>query len=176
MKVILIGYRGTGKSVVAQQVALRLGWECWDSDREVERHHGRSIVQIFQDMGEFGFRDLETQMLSWLCHKNDNIILATGGGAILRTENRQLLSKSGTVVWLVACSETIFQRITSDLQTVRDRPHLTNMSRLNEIEQLLSERAPFYEQCADFKVDTEDKTIVEVAQEIVTHVNLTSDP
>ncbi len=134
-RIHLIGYRGTGKSAVAQQLALRLGWDWVDADVELELRAGKSIAAIFADDGEPGFRDLESAMLVELV-RQERRVLATGGGVVLRAENRELLRSGATVVWLKATPETILRRLTDDWTTVSRRPNLTTGG-LDEIRDML---------------------------------------
>src|SRR4051812_7830484 len=99
MNIALIGYRGTGKTAVAQQLALALGWDWVDADVEVELRSGKSIAAIFADDGEAAFRDLESAVLADLIDR-EQAVLALGGGVILREHNRELLRRAGLVVWL----------------------------------------------------------------------------
>src|SRR5882762_6964820 len=103
--VALIGYLGTGKTTVARQLALALGWDWVDADVEVELRAGRSIAAIFADRGEPAFRDLEATILADLIGR-DREVLALGGGIVLRATNRTLLDQAGHVVWLIAAAET----------------------------------------------------------------------
>ena len=161
----LIGYRGTGKSIVAQRLALKLGWEWVDADVEVELCAGKSIAEIFADDGEEAFRNLEEAVVKQLCERQSQVI-ALGGGAVLRAETRQRIRKSGSVVWLIATPATIAVRLAADPTTATRRPNLTSHGGLVEIEQVLGQRSPIYQSCADFTVDTENRTAQEVADEI----------
>src|SRR3990172_4504754 len=122
MQLILIGYRGTGKTTVARRVAELLALACFDADAEVERRAGKSIAQIFADDGEQAFRDLEVQTIAGLIQQRD-AVLSLGGGAVLRAETRRAIA-SGTVVWLTARPETIHARMTADAKTAAQRPNL----------------------------------------------------
>src|SRR4051812_15747064 len=115
MILALIGYRGSGKSAVAQQVALRLGWDWGDADVEIELQAGKSIAAIFADDGEQTFRNLETEVLGNLLRRK-RTVLALGGGVVLREGNRRMLrmagdSGRGKIVWLKASPEALWQRI-----------------------------------------------------------------
>ena len=171
MNVTLVGYRGTGKSTVAGRVAEQLGWESVDADLLLEERAGRSIREIFASEGEAGFRDRETEVIEELCRR-DRTVIAAGGGAILRAENREALKRSGKIVWLVASPRTIQQRLAQDPTTHQRRPPLTSAGELEEIQHLLSQREPFYRASADMVVDTESRTADEVAQEIVERARL----
>jgi len=162
----LIGYRGTGKTTVAQLLAERLNYDWIDADVEVERRAGKSIATIFETSGEETFRDLETEVVADLCQR-ELTVLALGGGAILRETNQKYLAQCQQIVWLKASAETIAQRLSSDPTTADRRPNLTNRGGLHEIEQLLAVREPIYRACATLEVDTEDKDPAEIADEIV---------
>ncbi len=184
---------------MAQVLALRLGWDWVDADVELELRAGKSIAAIFAEDGEAAFRDLESAMLAELV-RQERRVLATGGGVVLRAENRELLRsgansvlKKGTgterqpetsdktqnalgasplfqrpakVVWLKATPETILRRLSEDWTTISRRPNLTTGG-LDEIRDMLDKRTPLYRQCADLEIDTDDKTILEVAAEII---------
>jgi shikimate kinase len=166
MNLALIGYRGTGKTTVARHVALALGWDWVDADVELERRAGKSIAAVFADDGEAAFRDLESQILAELVHRNA-AVLALGGGVILRAENRVQLGRCSCIVWLTATAATIARRVAGDESTAQRRPKLTVADGLEEIATLLREREPYYRQCASLVVDTEDRSPREVAGEIL---------
>jgi shikimate kinase len=159
----LIGYRGTGKSTVARLLAQRLGWECCDADAVLEARCGRSIREIFADEGEAGFRDKEAMVLADLAERR-YVVIATGGGVILRPENRALLQR-GHVVWLTAPAEVLWQRLQGDATTSARRPNLARGG-LAEIEELLALRTPLYAACADFTVDAAQPGPQQVCQTI----------
>jgi len=171
MNIALIGYRGTGKTTVAQDIALRLGWDWVDSDVEIELQQGKSISAIFESLGESGFRDAESMQIETLTQR-DWLVLAAGGGAVLRQTNRDRLRAFGPLVWLTANPATIVARISGDATSAERRPNLTNVGGLTEIEQVLAERTGIYERCADLTVDTEDKTPAAVADEIIRRLGL----
>ena len=165
MNVILIGYRGTGKSTVARLLADRLGWRWIDADEEIEKRSGESIASIFADEGEERFRDLESAILEDYA-SHDHIVLAAGGGAVLRARNRKLLRRMGNVVWLCASPQTILKRVAADPASSARRPNLTTGGE-QEVVDLLAARTPVYRQCAFLAVDTEDRTPDDVVDEIV---------
>jgi shikimate kinase len=168
-RIFLIGYRGSGKTTVARQLALRLAFDWVDADVEIELRAGKSIASIFADDGEGAFRDLEQQVVAELCRR-ERTVVALGGGAILREENRQAISSSGTVVWLKAGVDTLSARILGDPTTAGRRPNLTNAGGRSEIEAILAARSPIYSACADLEVDTEDKDVAEVVDAILVHL------
>jgi shikimate kinase len=163
--VMLIGYRGTGKSTVARLLAERLGWVWIDADDEIERRAGRTIREIFAMGGEVAFRGWESQVVEDLSRRRHSVV-ALGGGAVLRHENRAWI-REGCVVWLTAPAETIQARVAMDPATASRRPNLTISGGLAEIQQLLAVREPLYRECADWVVDTVDKTPDQIADEIV---------
>ncbi len=169
--IALIGYRGTGKSTVARLLASRVGFEWVDADDQIEQRAGMAIAQIFSDSGEQAFRDIETEIVTELCLCSRTVV-ALGGGAVLREENRQRIAQCGAVVWLIASAATIEKRLVADAATAERRPNLTNRGGRNEIEQLLLQRTPIYRACATLEVDTEVKTPTEITDEIVAALGL----
>jgi len=161
----LIGYRATGKTTVARLLSERLNCQTVDADDMIETRAAMPIKEIFAAHGEAGFRDLETEVLQEISERA-NTVVALGGGALQRPENRHQLSGTGTMIWLKAVAETIQQRIEGDPTTGARRPNLTAAGGLEEIQQLLLAREPVYQECADYQVDTEDKSPATVAAEI----------
>ncbi len=149
---ILIGYRGTGKTTAGRALAARLNRAFFDADERVEAVAGCSIADIFARGGEPEFRDREAAALADLC-AGPPAVLATGGGAILREANRALLKASGFVVWLVAPPEVLWGRICADAATAARRPNLTASGGEAEVRALLAAREPLYRATADFAVD-----------------------
>ncbi len=169
MNIALIGYRGSGKTSVAECLAGLLQWDWCDADAELESRAGRTIEQIFRESGEAAFRDLESQVLAQLLERR-RWVLALGGGVILRPANREQLA-AARVVWLRAAPETLFARISGDPTTSARRPNLTAQGGLDEVRRLLAERTPHYAECADHVVETEAKSPQQIAQEIVSLLN-----
>ena len=162
MNIVLIGYRGTGKSSVGQLLAERSGRTLMSTDAEVVRRAGRSIPEIVTQHGWDRFRDLESEVCRELAGK-DQLIIDTGGGAILRQDNVDHLKAKGIVFWLTAEVATISRRIGGDTQ----RPSLTGAkSFIEEIEEVLRERTPTYRAAADHVIATDGKTVVEIADAI----------
>lgn len=163
MNVVLIGYRGTGKSTVGKIVAARLGLALVSTDAEIVKAAGHTIPQIVEQHGWEYFRDLETTMCQDLAGR-DGLVIDTGGGAILRPQNVEVLKRTGKLFWLTASVETIAKRIGSDTQ----RPSLTGTkSFIEEIQDVLRERLPKYQAVADEVIETEGKSVVQVADEIL---------
>ncbi len=175
--IFLIGYRGTGKTAVARELAAQLKCDWVDADQVIERDAGKTIAAIFADEGEERFRDLEARTVTALSRPSTSsgpvgkrrVIVALGGGAVLRKENRDAITAAGPVIWLTASIDTIVERLAADPTTVSRRPNLTTGGRA-EIESLLAIRTPLYRECATLVVDTEGKTPAQVAAEIVANL------
>ena len=146
----LVGYRGTGKSTVGRLLADALDRPFVDLDERIETDAGRSITAIFADEGEAGFRYREMAALRAAAGMNS--IVATGGGVVLREENRRVLKSTGFVVWLQAPAAILWERIRADTLTAARRPNLTSGG-LAEIVELLAVRERFYREVADAVVD-----------------------
>ena len=163
MNVVLIGYRGTGKSTVGKVVAARLGRPIVSTDKEIVGRAGSSIPDIVSAHGWDYFRDLESAVCKELAGR-DNLVIDTGGGAILRQQNVDVFKRNGRLIWLTASVETIAARIGTDMQ----RPSLTGTkSHVEEIREVLSERVPKYQAAADLTVATDNRSIDEVATAIL---------
>jgi shikimate kinase len=166
MNIVLIGYRGTGKSAVSRVLAKRLRRELVSTDAEIVKRAGQAIPKIVEQHGWEHFRELESAVCRDLAEK-DNLIIDTGGGAILRPQNVEVLKKNGRFWWLTAGVNTIVRRIGHDTQ----RPSLTGTrSFLDEISEVLAERLPKYQAAADWTISTEGLTVHEVAERILLHV------
>ncbi len=163
MNLILIGYRGAGKSSVGRLLAERLGWDLISTDAEIVRKAGLPIPDIVQRFGWDHFRNLESAVCRELADK-DHLIIDTGGGAILRPQNVENLKATGSLVWLTVEVRTIIERIGGDTQ----RPSLTGAkSFTDEVEEVLRERQPKYQAAADHIVATDEKSLSEVADTIM---------
>ncbi|MSP27329.1 MAG: shikimate kinase AroK [Methylococcales bacterium] len=147
--IYLVGLMGAGKTTIGRQLARTLKLPFYDSDKAIEESTGVDIPTIFEFEGEEGFRDREQKMLQQLT-KMDGIVLATGGGAILREENRQLLKDNGFIVYLQCSVDRILERTRRDTQ----RPLLNTNDPRERIESLFAQREPLYLSCADYKIDT----------------------
>lgn len=170
MNIVLIGYRGVGKSAVGRVLAKRLGRELVSTDVEVVKRAGRSIPEIVEQQGWEHFRDLESAVCRDMAGKDD-LIIDTGGGAILRLQNVEALKKNGRFWWLTAEVETIARRIGHDSQ----RPSLTGTrSFVEEIAEVLAERLPKYRAAADWRIATEGLSVNQVAEHILCRISAPS--
>lgn len=162
MNIVLIGYRGSGKSSVGKLLAERSGRTLMSTDAEVVRRAGQSVPEIVKQHGWDHFRDLESEVCRDLAGK-DNLIIDTGGGAILRKDNVDQLKARGILFWLTAEVPTISRRIGGDTQ----RPSLTGAtSFVEEIEEVLRERTPIYRAAADHVIATDGRTVGEIADAV----------
>jgi len=164
MVITLIGYRGSGKSAVARELAARLGWEWIDADAAIEQSAGQSIREIFAAEGEAGFRRRERQTLAELLSR-DRLVVAAGGGAILNGDTRRDMKAGGPVVWLQASVPVLAQRIADDPTTAERRPTLAGGG-TEEIARLLAQREPLYRECASHTVFTDNLSVAEIAARI----------
>lgn len=162
MNVVLVGYRGTGKSSVAQQLAQRLNLDAVCLDAEIERQVGQRIPQIVEARGWPGFRDLEEEIVRRFA-TGDGQVIDCGGGVIEREANFTTLRAAGPVIWLKASTNTIVQRIGGDDQ----RPSLTGTkSFTEEVAEVLERRTPLYARLATHEIDTDNRGIGEIVDEI----------
>ena len=166
MNIVLIGYRGTGKSTVGRLLAARLGRTLVSTDAEIVARAKRAIPEIVAQEGWDYFRDLESDICRELASR-DQLVIDTGGGAILRPQNVEALKQSGTLFWLTASVETIATRIGGDNQ----RPSLTGTkSFVDEVGDVLREQTPKYQAAADHVVATDDRSIDQLVETLLTLV------
>jgi shikimate kinase len=169
MSVVLIGYRGSGKSSIGHKLADRLWQKCIDTDDLIVAKAGKSIAQIFTDHGEPYFRDLETQVVKEVAAIQDHVI-ALGGGAPMREENRAAIKAAGhRVIYLKCEPDELFKRLSADPNTPMSRPALTNLfGSVEEISKVLAEREPIYRQMADAELEvtylTPDEAMVYIVR------------
>lgn len=161
--IYLIGLMGAGKTTVGKQLAKALKLPFYDSDKAIEANTGVDIPTIFEFEGEEGFRDREQKMIQRLTELQ-GIVLATGGGAVVREDNRKALKKTGFVVYLQCSIDRILERTRRDTQ----RPLLKTENPKVKLQQLFEQRESLYLECADFKIDTgilKSKTVVSLILE-----------
>jgi len=159
--IFLIGPMGAGKSTIGRHLAELLNKDFRDSDSEIEKRTGAGIPLIFEIEGETGFRTRESSIIDDLTRLS-NMVLATGGGAVLSPDNRKILRERGIVVYLHAPLETLLQRTHRD----RHRPLLQTDDRRRTLEDILKAREPVYRQAADVVIETSHRSPVSVAREI----------
>jgi shikimate kinase len=171
--IFLIGPRGSGKTTVARTLAAQLRWPWLDADTVLEQRAGRSIRELFAAEGEAGFRDSEAAVLREMAERS-GCIVATGGGVVLRAENRDLLRR-GWVVWLTADADSLWQRLQTDTTSGERRPSLTALPPREEIIEVLRVREPLYAACAHHRIETAGRTVEDIVAEILTVLSKLAD-
>lgn len=164
MNIVLVGLMGSGKSAVGRLLAEKLGRPFVDTDALVEEEAGRSIPDIFVSEGEAAFREREAKVIAAVTAR-DGQVIATGGGAVLRPENREALRRTGLVIWLDAPPEALYHR--AKAQGVDRRPLLAGSDPLGRLTAMASDRAPAYQAAAHARVATDDRRPAAIADEIV---------
>jgi len=159
--IVITGFMGTGKSVVAKELARKLKMEFIDMDQIIEERQGTSIADIFTRYGEKYFRAQENKLVRELSQK-ENMVIATGGGTLLSSDNARMLGQAGEIVCLYADSQTIYNRV----KRKNDRPLLKGENVLSEINRLLEERKKIYDNIK-WKIDTTNLNIQEVTDKII---------
>lgn len=166
-RVWLVGMMGAGKSTVGRALAGLAGWRVVDTDRLVEQRCGRSVSEVFAEMGEPGFRQLESETVAELAGEEGPLVVSVGGGAVLAEANRTVMRSSGTVVWLRAAPEVLVRR----LGRGDGRPLLAGPQGREGAEQrvasLVAEREPFYRQAAHLVVDVGYGSAGDVARAVM---------
>jgi len=160
--IFLVGLMGAGKTTIGRQLAQSLGKQFLDSDHEIEARTGVNIPLIFELEGESGFREREAAVIDELTGR-ENVVLATGGGAVLREQNRRHLKQRGTVVYLQANVEQLLERTRKD----KNRPLLQTADPAARLTALLQEREPLYLELADLVVNTGQGSIRNVVEAIL---------
>lgn len=167
MTISLVGLPGGGKSTAGRQLARRIGFELIDSDAVIEKRIGCSIRSFFEREGEDSFRTIEEAVIAELAVL-PNVVLATGGGAVLREANRRMLHDHTTVVYLRSTPEELFRRLRHDTQ----RPLLQVADPLAKLKDLYRQRDPLYRQTAHFVVETGRPSVANLVNMIVMQLEL----
>ncbi|HIQ14042.1 MAG TPA: shikimate kinase AroK [Leucothrix sp.] len=159
--IILVGLMGAGKSTIGRSLAKQLKMNFYDSDRLIEERTGVDISTIFEIEGEQGFRDREEEIIAELCQKND-IILATGGGCILREQTRKNMQKAGHVIYLRTNADLLYSRIRHD----KSRPLMQTKNPIDTLKKLLDDREPYYFEVADTVIMTGKQKINVIVKKV----------
>lgn len=167
MKLWLVGMMGSGKTSVGTLASHVLGVGFVDTDAGIEKATGASVAQVWENSGEAGFRQLESEALISAASVEDAII-ATGGGAVVSPHNRSMLQKTGSVVWLQAGPEVALARLGDDTA----RPLLATEDPLSEYQRILDLRISAYAEVADYEIDTDELTLEETVSAVVSIWNL----
>lgn len=170
MNLFLIGYRCSGKSTIGKSIADAIDWSFVDSDKRVIKECGKSIKGIIDTEGWKSFRRMERATLEQICTA-DRQVVATGGGVVLDADNIKAMKSSGLVVWLSATAATIRKRMHADKNTGDYRPALTDRGKMEEIEDILLQRIPYYESASDFLIHTDDVPVDEITEAIIEKLN-----
>ena len=165
--IVLVGMPGSGKSTVARTLSRRLELPLADSDQVIEQRLGCAIRDYFAEYGEAAFRDVEEQVIDELT-QGPALVLATGGGAVLRPVNRQRLRERGTVIYLRSSPEQLFKRLRHDTK----RPLLQVADPLKRLRALYDERDPLYRECAHFVIDTRGASLSALVHRILMQLEL----
>jgi shikimate kinase len=168
VSILLIGYRGSGKTTLGSALAARLGWSFVDLDQRISQAAGMTIREIFQRHGQPHFRDLETlHLLQSLKLKNH--VIALGGGAVLAKANQKAIAEARhPVVYLKAAAQELHRRILADPVTAQQRPSLTHLGgNVDEIRALLAEREPIYLSVKTVELNVQGKAIDELVDELI---------
>lgn len=160
--IFLVGMMGAGKTTIGRGLARRLGREFLDLDHEIEGRCGVRVAHIFDIEGEEGFRRRECSVLEE-CSSQPDLVLATGGGAVLAPENRAVLKARGVVVYLRATPEALYSRVARD----RSRPLLQTADPQARIRELLTLREPLYEEVANIVFDTGTMPVAQVVKSLL---------
>ena len=166
MNLYLVGYRCTGKSSVGRLLAEAMAWTFVDMDQELVKEAGIPIDEIVDSRGWKYFREQEGKLLQRLSEATKQVI-STGGGVVTVPENIAIMRDSGKVVWLHASPDTIAARMEEDSNTAGQRPPLHGNSSVVEIEEILAERLPLYDEAMNLQVETDDLSVEEVSESII---------
>ncbi len=163
MNIVLIGYRCVGKSSVGKKLASCLHRKFVDTDDLLQERQQAAISEIVDSFGWEHFRKMEKEIIEEIA-KEDDLIIAVGGGAVLDPENVMALKKNGMIVWLKANRQVLHKRMVQDPRTVFQRPPLTGKKALEELEEVMASRAPFYEKAMEAQLDTSAMAVEAVAE------------
>ena len=166
--VVLVGMPGSGKSTIARALSRKLQLALADSDQAIEQRLSCSIRSYFDSHGEAAFRDVEEAVIDELTRRGASLVLATGGGAVLRPINRQRLRERGTVIYLRSSPEQLFKRLRHDTK----RPLLQVADPLKRLRALYDERDPLYRECAHFVIDTRGASLSALVHRILMQLEL----
>ena len=165
MNIVLIGYRGSGKSRVGRRLASRMGSKFIDTDDLIESKEGK-ISDMVKSRGWDYFRAIEKRMIEEIS-REDNLVIALGGGAVLDADNVVNLERNGRIVWLRADPKVLRKRMKEDHRTPASRPTLTGKGTIEELEEVMAYRDPFYEKAAKIQLDTSSLDVKAVVEKIM---------
>ena len=163
--VFLIGYRGVGKTTLGKRLANSLGYRFYDTDKELCRQEDNDIASIVKLEGWEGFRKKEKNLLLSIS-ESENMVVSTGGGAVLHQDEWRVLAKQSTIFWLTADQAVIIERLKNDPVGNAQRPLLMGSDLVDEVLKLLKEREPLYLKTAHYQIDTARQNIEEAVREM----------
>ena len=167
MNLVLIGYRGSGKTTVGRRLADRLKMRFVDTDDLIEERQGNPVSDIVKSHGWGHFRKLERNTIEEIS-KEDHLIIAPGGGAVLDTDNVKALRENGFIIWLKADKQTLLKRMNQDPGTNTRRPTLTGKGTSEELKEVMSLREPIYKRVSEIQIDTSTLGVEAVVENILT--------
>lgn len=159
---VLIGFMGCGKTTFGRWISQNANMAFYDTDEYIESKQNREIKEIFATDGENYFRDLETESIQEMSEKLQDSVISVGGGLPMREENRELLKKLGSIIYLRATEETLLKRLANDIK----RPLLADGNISSKIHELMMQREGIYKEAAEIIVDTDDRTFEQIYNEI----------
>ena len=160
--IFLVGFMGVGKSTIASQLGKMLHMDRLEMDQKIVEQEGMPVSEIFSRYGEQYFRDAESNLLIAL-QEGKGMVVSCGGGVVLRRENGMHMKKNGHVIWLTAAPETIYERVKDS----DDRPVLNGRKNVKGISELMEQRREKYEAAADIVINTDDKTVLQICEELI---------
>lgn len=160
--IVFIGFMCSGKTTIGRALAKEIDFEFIDTDKWISKQMNLTVGEIFAEKGEDYFRQLETNTVRDFSKNLSNTVLSTGGGLSIRQENIPYLKEIGTVVFLSVSKDGVLERLNPNIE----RPLLAGGNPGKKVEELLAVRGPIYEEVADFIVDTNDKSVMEIVEEV----------
>ncbi len=172
-KILLIGFRATGKTTVGRLLAERLSWEFVDLDTYIEKKLGKSIREVVEESGWEAFREAERRAMREFIGK-EKLVLSLGGGAVMHAAEMEALKEDSFTVWLDASAEVVLERLSRDPRTATQRPALTEKSFEEEVREVLETRRPLYARFADLRISSDALSPEEVTQRMVEYLSNSS--
>ena len=151
MRIILIGYRASGKTTVGRIVADQLAWPLLDVDRGIQQRSGMTLTTLYQEQGESRYRQIEAQVVAQMCAQNPAVI-SYGAGTIMQAANERIAGDDSLVIYLELTAEELWRRIQADPHSATTRPNLSTGG-IQEVVEMLGRRSPVYQRCADLRLD-----------------------
>ena len=164
MKIVLVGYRASGKSTLGQLLAQRLEWPYKDIDRGIEARTNKTLTELYEELGEEPFRRIETEVVEEMCQE-DQCVISFGAGSVIKERNQIVAQRDALVVFLDVPVQELGRRIENDPRSGDTRPPLSRGG-IEEVEEMLAKREPIYRKCADVVLDG-TRAVEELVEEVV---------